>query len=519
MRRRSTQHSAPALLNSSPFLRDPLRASCCGRRELLLRVLLRFHRICVRRAIRDLRELVNPTAPRQQYLHESRHQVAVKRIRGERGRFVNLSTEASSSQKGTEPTADHPPTPEASSSPSLASSIGSSVSSPLVEISEQSMTPGFAQEARASAGYAQPSAATMWGAGARAQPEDPQMPVSATMNLPPAPISMPMTQPERSLSMPVPRVPIPMPAPVPQHAPMPAPVPAAAPFTDTLHGYEGAAAARFGFPSHTSPSLSPQEAAHAAWVRARGDLPRRVPHEHLTDAPGYTPPYGSAPPPNAPPPMMPQHLMRAGGSMPAYFNMPPPTIPMKNPPTVLSMQPNVSSMPMAVAIPSSMPMSNMPMPRTSNMPPMPIRMPVTEPTVAVQPPPTVLSAQQGGIPTPMSQAVSRAPYPMSSVPSMSSYSTGWVDVYPDSRAPGRPQENPWTTPTTQPSVPSPPAYAPAPPSPGTKRRIETLDLPQDLRMPSRPASTMGGNGLPMIRSDSLDLFNDAEMEDAIENLL
>ena len=38
-------------------------------------------------------------------------------------------------------------------------------------------------------------------------------------------------------------------------------------------------------------------------------------------------------------------------------------------------------------------------------------------------------------------------------------------------------------------------------------------------MPSRPASTMGGNGLPMIRSDSLDLFNDAEMEDAIENLL
>ena len=91
------------------------------------------------------------------------------------------------------------------------------------------------------------------------------------MNLPPAPISMPMTQPERSPSMPVPRVPIPMPAPVPQHAPMPAPVPAlAAPFTDTLHGYEGAAAARFGFPSPTSPSLSPQEAAHAAWVRAGG---------------------------------------------------------------------------------------------------------------------------------------------------------------------------------------------------------------------------------------------------------
>ena len=30
---------------------------------------------------------------------------------------------------------------------------------------------------------------------------------------------------------------------------------------------------------------------------------------------------------------------------------------------------------------------------------------------------------------------------------------------------------------------------------------------------------MGGNGLRMIRSDSLDLFNDAEMEDAIENLL
>ena len=158
MRREST-HDALPFSDDAP-LADA--SSCCV-------CFSGFHRICVRRAIRDLRELVNPTAPRQQYLHESRHQVAVKRIRGkQRGRFVNLSTEASSSQKGTEPTADHPPTPEASSSPSLASSIGSSVGSPLVEISEQSMTPGFAQEARASAGYAQPSAATMGARRARA---------------------------------------------------------------------------------------------------------------------------------------------------------------------------------------------------------------------------------------------------------------------------------------------------------------------------------------------------------------
>jgi len=50
-----------------------------------------FSRICQRRAERAMRESIRPTLPRQKYLHESRHQHALKRVRGNKGRFVNLA--------------------------------------------------------------------------------------------------------------------------------------------------------------------------------------------------------------------------------------------------------------------------------------------------------------------------------------------------------------------------------------------------------------------------------------------
>lgn len=48
-----------------------------------------YHRICQRRSEKALRETVRPTAPRQKYLHESRHKHALNRTRGNKGRFSN----------------------------------------------------------------------------------------------------------------------------------------------------------------------------------------------------------------------------------------------------------------------------------------------------------------------------------------------------------------------------------------------------------------------------------------------
>ena len=52
-----------------------------------------YHRICVRRLERAMRQRLRPNLPRQKYLHESRHLHAVKRVRGHKGRFVNLSSD------------------------------------------------------------------------------------------------------------------------------------------------------------------------------------------------------------------------------------------------------------------------------------------------------------------------------------------------------------------------------------------------------------------------------------------
>eukprot|EP00325_Prymnesiales_sp_UTEX-LB-985_P033066 CAMPEP_0174739768 /NCGR_PEP_ID=MMETSP1094-20130205/72154_1 /TAXON_ID=156173 /ORGANISM="Chrysochromulina brevifilum, Strain UTEX LB 985" /LENGTH=265 /DNA_ID=CAMNT_0015943359 /DNA_START=58 /DNA_END=855 /DNA_ORIENTATION=+ len=51
---------------------------------------VQYNRICRRRAERAVRETIRPTAPRQKYLHESRHNHAINRVRGNKGRFVNL---------------------------------------------------------------------------------------------------------------------------------------------------------------------------------------------------------------------------------------------------------------------------------------------------------------------------------------------------------------------------------------------------------------------------------------------
>mmetsp|Transcript_57300 Transcript_57300/g.127896 ORF Transcript_57300/g.127896 Transcript_57300/m.127896 type:complete len:137 (-) Transcript_57300:348-758(-) len=60
-----------------------------------------YHRICQRRKERLHRELVRPSIPRQKYLHESRHKHAINRVRGAKGRFVNVSkgTDANAEDK------------------------------------------------------------------------------------------------------------------------------------------------------------------------------------------------------------------------------------------------------------------------------------------------------------------------------------------------------------------------------------------------------------------------------------
>ena len=52
-----------------------------------------YDRIVRRRLERAFRQSVRPNLPRQKYLHESRHLHAVKRVRGLKGRFVNLGCE------------------------------------------------------------------------------------------------------------------------------------------------------------------------------------------------------------------------------------------------------------------------------------------------------------------------------------------------------------------------------------------------------------------------------------------
>lgn len=64
-----------------------------------------YQRIVKRRNERAMREAVRPTLPRQKYLHESRHAHALNRVRGEKGRFVNFSTDDDASSEGSSPVA------------------------------------------------------------------------------------------------------------------------------------------------------------------------------------------------------------------------------------------------------------------------------------------------------------------------------------------------------------------------------------------------------------------------------